>query len=199
MAFWHTDSANVFKQLQQGLSDFGNQAPWAQKANPAQNALTNNALAGNDWLQAGDYSSKPKGQFFDFQMPQQQLEQYKKLANVGQGGTFALGANGMGGRSAATAQQGQFLQDRFARDASQNYQNNIANMGNNIQNALQQSSGANLQSQGLDLQGQSVNNAAIVDRLKLQNSMFQSDAANKPSGFMQLLQGIAQGAGAFGV
>lgn len=152
------EQKDIFAAFKNQLAKQQAVAPWTQKANPAQDALTSNALAGNDYFQKGDYSSMPKGMFFNFQQPAEALDQYKKYANVGQGGTYALAQGNSGGRTAATAQQGQFLQDRFARDASQNYQNNIANAASNVQNALGQSSGANLQSQSLDLQGQQVNN-----------------------------------------
>lgn len=160
--------------------------PWSQKANPAQDALTSSALAGNDWLQKGDYSQLPKGMFFNFQQPAEALDQYKKYANVGQGGTFALAQGNPGGRSAATGLQGQFLQDRFARDASQNYQNNIANAGSQIQSALGQSSGANLQSQALDLQGQQVNNNLSQGTLGMLGSLSNS-YINKPSIWSSIL------------
>ena len=59
---------------------------------------------------------------------------------------FALAANGaagdaMGGRTKATDLQGKYLKDRFARDSSQNYQNNISLAAGNIQGALGQADG----------------------------------------------------------
>ena len=65
--------------------------------NPAQNALTQEALAGADYLKKGDFSSLPKGQYFNFEMPAAQLEKYRNLTNVGNEGTFALGELGLGG------------------------------------------------------------------------------------------------------
>lgn len=111
------------------------------KSNPAQEYLTNMALEGARTMQAGEFSQGklPKGMFFNFDQPAEAIDRYKKMANVGQGGTFALGDNA--GRGQAAALQNKYLQDRFARDASQNYQNNIANAGMNINNALQQASG----------------------------------------------------------
>ena len=133
------DEKAVFAQFQAAIANLSN-----PKSNPGQTALTDSALAGYNWLQGGNYTQLPKGMFFNFEQPDQQLEQYKKLANVGQGGTFALANGGSDdpGRSAATAMQGQYLQDRFARDASQNYQNNVSTAGMNIQNALGQAAGA---------------------------------------------------------
>lgn len=116
-------------------------------SNPAQQYLTNQAISGSNWLQKGDYSSLPKGSFFNFETPVAQNEQYKKLANVSQGGTFAL--SDMGGMGSAQNLQKQYLTDKFARDASQNYQNNIAGAAGNIQGALGQAAGAKT---GLDSQ-----------------------------------------------
>ncbi len=110
--------------------------------NPAQQYLTNEALAGADYLKKGDFSTLPKGMFFDFKMPQEDIARYKKLTNVNQGGTFALANNmGAGGRSKAQALQGKYLSDRFARDTQQNYQDNISKASGNIRGGLQQAAG----------------------------------------------------------
>lgn len=117
------------------------------KTNPAQDALTTRALAGANYLQQGEFSQSapPPGQLYNFQMPQQQLDMYKKYANVNQGGTFALANNGtsgdMSGRTSATALQSKFLSDKFARDVGQNFQNNIQGFGSEIENELGQASG----------------------------------------------------------
>ncbi len=134
-------------------------------SNPAQEYLSNQAIAGADWLNKGDYSQLPKGMFFDFSMPAAQDETYKKLSNVSQGGTFALADSG--GRGAATQNQNKYLQDRFARDASQNYQDNISKAAGNIQGGLAQASGANVQNQ----QG-------VISAL---SSLFNSDKLKKTS------------------
>lgn len=139
-------------------------------SNPAQNYLTQEAMAGADFLKKGEYSQLPKGMFFNFKNPTEQLEQYKKFANVNQGGTFAL-ANGqggdMGGRTKATDLQGKYLKDRFARDAGQNYQDNISLAAGNIQGALGQAAGA---------KGQT--DANVISALQ---NLYGSPALNKPS------------------
>lgn len=138
-------------------------------ANPAQNFLTTEALSGADFLKKGDYSQLPKGMFFDFKMPGEQLDQYKKFANVNQGGTFALanGASGdMGGRTNATALQGKYLKDKFARDASQNYQDNISLAAGNIRGSLQNAAGA-----------KSNTDASVISALQ---NLYGSPALNKP-------------------
>lgn len=111
--------------------------------NPAQQFLTNEALTGAEWLKKGDYSQKPAGMFFDFKGPAEQIEQYKKFSNVSQDGTYALAAGGGGattndggGRGEAQNLQNKYLQDKFARDASQNYQDNISNAAGNIRAGL---------------------------------------------------------------
>lgn len=134
------------------------------EANPAQNYLTEQALAGGEFLKKGEYSQLPKGMFFDFKMPGEQLDQYKKFANVNQGGTFAL-ANGGEGRSKATGVQGKYLNDRFARDASQNYQDNIGRAAGGIRDSLAQASGYNTQ-----------NSSSIINAL---GGMYNT-LANKP-------------------
>lgn len=111
-------------------------------SNPAQQYLTNEALAGADYLKKGEYSSLPKGMFFNFEMPQKQLEQYKKLTNVNQGGTFALANAGAGGRSRAMGQQSKYLGDKFARDTLLNYQNNISGARGEIGKGLYAAAGA---------------------------------------------------------
>lgn len=153
------------------------------EANPAQNYLTNEALAGGEFLKKGEFSSLPKGMFFDFKMPGQQLDQYKKYADVNQGGTFALSNNG--GRSLATNTQDKYLKDKFARDASQNYQDNIGNAAGNIRNSLAQASGAN-----------SENSSAVINAL---GGMYGNllNKPQKPSIWGQLLStigGVAGGA-----
>lgn len=111
--------------------------------NPAQKYLTDEALAGADWLKKGDYSALPKGMFFDFKMPSEQLDQYKKFSNVNQGGTFALGDNG--GQGQRMNIEKQYLSDKFARDASQNYQDNIRGAAQNIRGGLTAAAGAKSQ------------------------------------------------------
>lgn len=112
-------------------------------SNPAQQYLTNEALAGAEWFKKGDFREKPKGMFFDFKMPSEQNDQYKKFANVNQGGTFALGDNSGSGQ--AMGIQKQYLGDKFARDASQNYQDNVANAGQNVRGGLGAAAGAKSQ------------------------------------------------------
>lgn len=147
-------------------------------SNPAQQYLTNQAIGASNWLQKGDYSSLPKGSFFNFQMPTEQNDQYKKLANVSQGGTFAL--SDAGGRGQAQNMQKQYLSDKFARDASQNYQNNVANAAGNVQNALGQAAGAKT---GLDSQ--------IINSMQGLGGVI-GQLQNKP-GFLSTLLGSAGG------
>lgn len=119
--------------------------------------------------------------FFDFKMPAEQLDQYKKFANVNQGGTFAL-SNGTG-RSAATGVQSKYLSDRFARDASQNYQENVGNAAGNIRNQLAQASGASSQ-----------NSSAVINAL---GGMYSSllNKPQQPSIWGSLLGAVGQVAG----
>ena len=108
--------------------------------NPAQQYLTNEALAGAEFLKKGEYGQLPKGMFFNFQGPAEQIKQYQKFANVGREGTFGLGDGG--GMGAAMDTQSKFLGDRFARDAAQNYQNNIAGAAADIRGGLASAAGA---------------------------------------------------------
>lgn len=108
--------------------------------NPAQKWLTQHALGAANWLTQGDYSQLPKGMFYNFEMPEESNRRAKRAFDVNQLGTFSLGDNG--GRTKAAGLQTQYLKDRFARDTSLNYQNNIAQAAGNIQNALAQASGA---------------------------------------------------------
>lgn len=147
-------------------------------ANPAQTFLQNEAMAGGEWLKKGEFSSKPGNIFFDFKLPGENLEQYKKFADVNQGGTFALSDNG--GRSQATGIQNKYLKDKFARDASQNYQDNIGRASGTIRDSLAQASGAS-----------SSNNSAVINAL---GGMYQSllNKPKNPSPFGQIMQSIGQ-------
>ncbi len=130
----------LYSQLTAAIANMQN-----PKSNPAQDYLTNQALAGANFLQGNDYGTLPKGMFFNFDTPAKSIDQYKKYSNVGQGGTFALADNA--GRGQAQQLQGKYLQDKFARDASDNFQNNISNAAGQIQGALGQSSGASSENQ----------------------------------------------------
>ncbi len=129
----------LYAQLTQAIAAMQN-----PKSNPAQDYLTTESLAGAAFLKKGDFSQLPKGMFFDFQMPGEQNTMYKKYADVNQGGTFALANNQgqQGAKTGAQALQSKYLSDRFARDASQNYQNNISNAAQNIRGGLSAAAGA---------------------------------------------------------
>lgn len=118
-------------------------------ANPAQNALTTEALAAADFFKKGDFTSLPKGMIFDFDNPVQQRENYLKTMNAGNEGTFALGAGTGGGDGAARSAdtQGKYLNDKFARDAAANYQDNVREASGRAQNMLTQAAGSTQQNQ----------------------------------------------------
>lgn len=145
-------------------------------SNPYQQYLGNEALAGAEYFKKGDFSTLPKGMFFDFQMPVEQLKQYKKLANVNQGGTFALAQGGNGGKSRAQQLQSQYLGDRFARDAAQNYQDNIARAADRVKGGLAQAAGE-----------RSSNQQAIISAL---GNMYQLQPEKKGFNWGGILGGI---------
>lgn len=111
--------------------------------NPAQNLLTQDALAAGEQLRKGDFTNLQKGIYLDFDNPAQEREQYQKLANVGREGTFALGGGTGGGEGAARSldTQAKYLADRFSRDASANFQDNVRSAAARVRDALGQSSG----------------------------------------------------------
>lgn len=165
------------------------QAAWINRmqdpaSNPAQKYLTDEALSGAEWLKKGDYSAMPKGMFFDFKSPVEQNEQYKKLLNVNQGGTFSLGDNG--GRGEAQNLQNKYLQDKFARDASQNYQDNISGAASNIRSALGATADAKT---GLD--------ARVFSAMQGLTGTVAS-LPQKTPWWQQVLKGAIGGASAFG-
>jgi len=144
--------------------------------NKAQNFLTTEAMAGAEFLKKGDFSQLPKGMFFDFKMPAEMMNAYKKAINVNQGGTFALAGGGggdMGGRTKAQSLQSKYLSDKFARDSAQNYQDNIANAAGNIRGSLAQAAGATTQNQ-----------MGVIGALQ---GLYGSPALNKPGIGGQLL------------
>jgi hypothetical protein len=152
------------------------------KSNPAQDFLTNQAIEAANWMKKGDYSQLPKGMVFDFQMPAEQMKQYQMASNVSKDGTFALGDDGMGSKG-AMATQGKFLGDKFARDAAQNYQNNISGVGQKASAMLGQAAGA-----------KSGNDQAIIAALQ---GLYGSPALNKPGiagAVMGMIGGIGGGA-----
>lgn len=155
--------------------------------NKAQNYLTDQAVAGAEFLKKGEFNQMPKGMFFNFDTPVQQLDTYKKLSNVNQGGTFALANGGadVGGRSNATQLQGKYLTDKFARDASQNYQNNITNAAGNIQGALNQASNAQFGANGQLMS----NNANVASAY---GNLLGSNYLNKPSIWSSVLGAVGQ-------
>jgi len=124
----------IFAKLTAALDKQANPAE-----NPAQQFLTNQALAGADFINKGDFRTLPKGQYFNFEMPEEQLKQYKEAVNVGNEGSFALGDNEGAGKSMELSKQ--YLIDKFARDSSLNFQNNIAQANENVNQGLQQASG----------------------------------------------------------
>lgn len=109
------------------------------QSNPAQQFLTNQSLQGADFINKGDFRTLPKGMYFNFEMPGEQLKKYKDALNSGSEGTFALGDNAGAGNAMGLNKQ--YLMDKFARDTSQNYQNNIAQASSNVNAGLQQASG----------------------------------------------------------
>jgi hypothetical protein len=167
----------IWAQLQAAIANLSN-----PKSNPYQEFLGQQAIEGANWLKKGEYGQLPKGMFFNFQQPSEMNEQYKKLANVNQGGTFALAQGNEGGKTSAQSLQGKYLADRFARDASQNYQNNISDASSNIRGALGQAAGATSQNQ-----------SAVVNAL---GSLYQM-APKKTSPWGSILGAGAQIASAF--
>lgn len=144
-------------------------------SNPAQNFLTNEAIGAANFMKGGEFGKAlPKGMFFNFQQPAEQVKEYEKLANVGKTGTFALGDGGGMGKAMST--QSQFLGDKFARDASQNYQNNIQGAAGQIQNSLGQAAGAKSQ-----------NDQAVFSAMQGLGGM---PFMNKPSGWGAALGAI---------
>lgn len=166
-----TRQNQIYSQLLAAITKLQN-----PESNQAQNFLTQEAMAGANFLKKGDFSQLPKGMFLDFKMPAEMVNAYKRAINVNQGGTFALagGAGGdMGGRTNAQALQSKYLSDKFARDSAQNYQDNISNAAGNIRGALAQSAGATAQNQ-----------MGVIGALQ---GLYGSPALNKPGIGGQLL------------
>jgi hypothetical protein len=143
MGFWNwltgskdkKKAAKTLEDLTKKIADLSN-----PESNPAQNYLTQEAIQGAEYFKKGDYSSVPKGMFFNFQSPVDQMKQFDNYSNVGKEGNYALADNeGMGN---AISLAGDYRKNLFARDASQNFQNNIAGASDTIRGALGQASGA---------------------------------------------------------
>lgn len=128
------------------------------ESNPAQNFLTNQALESAEFIKSGDYRQLPKNSYFNFEMPEEQRRKYMESINIGGEGRFALGDNAGEGKAMGLAKN--YLADKFARDTSLNFQNNISNASNNITAGLQQASGY-----------KTGNDAAIINALQSAYSM----------------------------
>lgn len=139
------------------------------KNNEAQNFLTTEAMAGADVLKKGDYSQLPKGMFFNFKSPIEEMKQYDNLQNVGAEGTYALGDNEGAGKAMALA--GDYRKNMFANQRANNYQDNVSNAATNIRAGLGQAAGA---------KGET--DRAVIDSLQ---SFYGS--IPKTSGFMSVL------------
>lgn len=118
------------------------------QVNEPQKFLTDKAMQAAKDMETNDFSTMPKNMFFNFQRPAEQKKQYEMLANASQTGTFGLADNG--GASKSTQIQTGYMKDKFARDAAQNFQDNIGAGAASVQNALGQASGAEMQRIGMD-------------------------------------------------
>lgn len=158
------------------------------KSNPYQDFLGTQAINAANFYNKGEFSSIPKGMgmFYDFSMPAENVERYKKMTNVGQGGTFNLASTGNTGRTNAQGMASKYLNDRFARDASQNYQDNVRNAGTRIQSALGQASGASSQMQ-----------LGAIDAMNSMYGSLNQRLGQKGGGIGGLLGGIGSIVGSF--
>lgn len=158
--------------------------------NEPQKFLTDKAMESARLLETGDFRTLPKNLFFNFQRPAEQMRQRQLLTNASQTGTFGLADNG--GASRATALQGEYLKDKFARDSSESFQNNIANASQNVYSALGQSSNAEAQRLAFENDRQ----MAIMGAL---NNLYQfKKQSNQAGGFGSILGGILGAAGQMG-
>jgi hypothetical protein len=158
--------------------------------NEAQKFLTDTALKDARFLEGGDFRNTPRSMFLNFDSPIEERKRYEMQTNANQTGTFALGNNGALGQ--ATALQGNYLKDKFARDSSQNFQNNIATAATNVRGALGQASSAELQRQGF----QSEREMAILNALAgmYSNKKSGSNALSSILGTVGQVGGAALGA-----
>jgi hypothetical protein len=103
--------------------------------------ITQQSIAGADLLKSRDYRNlgKDGNMFFDFQLPAEQQKARAMAYNANQTGTFGLADNAGQGSAAQLASQ--YLKDKFARDTSQNFQDNIQQAGANIRGGLATAAG----------------------------------------------------------
>lgn len=127
----------LYAKLTQMLDKQMNTPP---PVNKAQEYLTNQSLQAAKDFETSNFATLPKNMFMNFQRPAEQRQQRELLMNAGTTGTFGLAD--AGGQTASTRIQNEYLKDRFARDTSQNFQDNIGAAAANIQNALANASGA---------------------------------------------------------
>lgn len=129
----------LYNTLIQMLNEERNRKP---PENKPLDYITQQAIAGADLLKSRDYRNLAKdgNMFFDYQLPAEQQKARAMAYNANQTGTFGLSNNGAG-QSKATALQDKFLKDKFARDTSQNFQDNIQQSASNIRGGLATAAG----------------------------------------------------------
>lgn len=120
--------------------------------NAPETYLVNQAMGAAKQMETGDFRTLPKNMFFNFSRPAEEMKQYQMLTNAGATGTFGLADSG--GQTKATALQGEYMKDKFARDSAQNFQANVSGAADNVQNALVGASGMEAQRLGFENQRQ---------------------------------------------
>lgn len=89
-------------------------------------ALTGQATGLLDWINKGDYTTRPKNLFFNYADPAERQRKRELMMNAGAQGVAALG---QGANPNLLALNKQNLQDQFARDTAGQYESDVSQAG----------------------------------------------------------------------
>ena len=158
--------------------------------NAPESYLVNQAMKSAKDMETGDFRTLPKNMFFNFSRPAEEMKQYQMLTNAGATGTFGLADSN--GQTKATALQGEYMKDKFARDSAQGFQQNVSNAADNVQNALAGASGMEAQRIGFENQRE----MGIMNAL---SNLYQTQkSVNSQGGIGSMMGGILGAAGSLG-
>lgn len=145
-------------------------------------------MAAAELLKSRDYRNlnKDGNMLLNFEMPAEEQRKREILTNASKSGTFGLADNASAGK--ATALAGQYMQDKFARDSAQNFQNNIQRAGDTTRGVLATAAGGTADANALEQQRR----LAALNSL---GSLYNTQKSTNSQGGAGILGGIL-GAGA---
>jgi hypothetical protein len=141
--------------------------------------MTQQAMEAAELLKSRDYNNLNKNgnMLLNFEMPAEQQRKRFLTTNAAKGGTFSLADNS--GATGATKIAGQYMQDRFARDTAQNFQDNIQRAGDTTRATLATAAGGVMDANSLEQQKRLAAMNALGSLYHTQKSV---NSSNNPLG-----------------